>query len=177
VGLIFDCSAREAPRELYRQLNPDDESFLITISNKAVLKQPLTSDFTKLQNNLLFSRPGGTTALIDGIYAGLQYIRQSHNPRRALAIVSDGGENDSRYTLGELESMAVESDTQLFAMGLYDNPQSTEEADGPQLLAELCQKTGGVNFVLHDLAGSRAALAKIGTALHNQYVLGYLSSV
>jgi Ca-activated chloride channel homolog len=74
-------------------LNPDDESFRITVSNKAELKRPLTSDFGELQNALVCTHPDGTTALIDGVYLGLQQIRKSQNRRKALAIVLDGGEN------------------------------------------------------------------------------------
>ena len=165
--------AREAQRELFQQLNPGDESFLITVSGKAELRQPLTTDFQELQNALLFVRSGGATALVDGVYMGLQHIRKSHNPRKALVIVSDGGENNSRYTLRELEAMALESDTQIFAMGLYDHPQSEEEAEGPALLTELCLRTGGINFVVPDPAAAHTAMAEIGVALHNQYLLGY----
>jgi Ca-activated chloride channel family protein len=182
VGLIFDCSrsmkekfriAREAPRELFQQLNPDDESFLITVADKAELRQPLTSRFDDLQNTLFFTEPRGMTSLLDGIYMGLQQIRKSHNPRKALVVVSDGGDNNSRYTLRELEKIAVEADTQIFAAGLYDNPQTAEEADGPVLLNDLCERTGGANFVIPDLSKLRDAMGKIGVTLHNQYVLGY----
>lgn len=182
VGLIFDCSAsmkdkfrnaREAPQYLFQQLNPEDESFLITVADKAALKQPLTSDFTRLQNILMFTRPLGSTALVDGVYLGLQQIRKSHNSRRALVVISDGGENSSRYTLHELLEMAMETDTQIFAVGLYDAPQTLEEAEGPGLMTQLCQRTGGVNFMVHHPDESQDALTKIGTALHNQYVLGY----
>ena len=182
VGLIYDCSrsmtskfktAREAPRALFNQLNADDESFLITISDRADMRRELTSDFSEIENTLVFTHPEGTTSLIDGIYMGLQQIKKSHNPRRALIVVSDGGDNNSRYTLRELESLAVESDTQIFAMGLYENPQTQEEMDGPVLLTELSSKTGGINFVIRDVRDLNAAMTKIGISLHNQYVLGY----
>jgi Ca-activated chloride channel family protein len=182
VGLVFDCSssmrskfriAREAPQALLQRLNPTDESFLITVSDRSVLKQPLTSEFEELPNSLIFTHPSGTTSLIDGIYMGLQEIRKSHNPRKALVIVSDGGENNSRYTLRELENMAIESDTQLFVTGLYSDPQTPEEQEGPALMAGLCERTGGTNFIVPDVSMLRDAMGKIGVALHNQYVLGY----
>jgi Ca-activated chloride channel family protein len=182
VGLIFDCSssmqskfriARQAPQELFQQLNPEDESFLITVSDKAELKGPLTSEFEELQNSLIFTHPAGTTSLIDGIYMGLQQIRKSHNPRKALVVVSDGGENNSRYTLRELENIAIESDTQIFATGLYDDPRTREEAEGPALMTELCGRTGGANFIIKDVSVLHDAMGKIGVTLHNQYVLGY----
>ena len=119
VGLIFDCSrsmrekfkiARQAPVELYPQLNPDDESFLITVSDKPQLRQDFTSAFNDIQNALLFTNPDGTTSLLDGVYMGLQQLKKAHNPRKALIVVSDGGDNNSRYTLRELASMAAEAD-------------------------------------------------------------------
>ena len=120
IGLIFDCSrsmaekfktSREAPHALFQQLNADDESFLITVSDKAEVRWGMTSDFNEIENALIFSHPDGSTSLVDGIYMGLQIIKKSHNPRRALVVVSDGGDNNSRYSLRELESIAVESDT------------------------------------------------------------------
>lgn len=182
VGLIYDCSrsmsskfktARAAPHALFNELNADDESFLITVSDKAELRRGLTSNFNEIENALLFTHPMGTTSLIDGIYMGLQLIKKSHNPRRALIVVSDGGDNNSRYTLRELESLAIESDTQVFSMGLYINPQTQEEVDGPELLAALSQRTGGISFKIDDLNNLRASMAKVGVSLHHQYLIGY----
>jgi Ca-activated chloride channel family protein len=182
VGLIFDCSrsmrdkfktAREAARQFFQQLNPDDESFLITVSDRAEVRHSLTTDFEELQNALLFSRPSGSTSLLDGIHLGLAQIRKSRSARKALVIVSDGGDNNSRYSLHELQQAAVESDTQIFALGLHDNPQSVEEMHGPALLSELCGKTGGGDFVIRDLSELQVVMGKIGVSLHNQYVLGY----
>src|SRR5579883_2766879 len=186
VGLIFDCSrsmkekfktSREAPRALFDQLNADDESFLITVSDRAELRWGLTSDFSELENALIFSHPNGSTSLVDGIYLGLQQIKKSRNPRRALIVVSDGGDNNSRYTLHELESIAVESDTQIFSLGLFGHPQSPEEVDGPELLQALSSRTGGVTFQIQNIKELRFAMEKIGISLHHQYVLGYYPPV
>jgi Ca-activated chloride channel family protein len=182
VGLIFDCSrsmtekfktSREAPRALFDQLNASDESFLVTVSDKAELRWGLTSAFQEIENALVFTHPDGSTSLVDGIYMGLQQIRKSHNPRRALIVVSDGGDNNSRYTLRELASIAVESDTQIYTLGLFDHPQSREEEDGPALLNALAMKTGGVAFNVRNVKDLRVSMEKIGVSLHNQYVLGY----
>ena len=183
VGLIFDCSrsmrekfriASEAPRELFEQLNPDDESFLITVADKAELRQSLTSSFNELQNALVFTQPRGMTSLLDGIYMGLQQIRKAHNPRKALVVISDGGDNNSRYMLRDLQNIAVEADTQIFAAGLYDDPRTPEETEGPALLNDLCERTGGANFIVTDVSRLHDAMGKIGVALHNQYMLGYI---
>src|SRR4051812_18565757 len=157
VGLIFDCSrsmrdkfrvARLAPAQLYKQLNPDDESFLITVAETATLKQDFTSAFSDIQNALLFSNPNGTTSLLDGVYMGLQHIKKAKNPRKALIVVSDGGDNNSRYTLQELAKIAQEADTQIFSICLFDKPQTMEEFDGPALLTKLAQVSGGINYMI-----------------------------
>lgn len=182
VGLIFDCSrsmrdkfkvARHAPAELFKQLNPDDESFLITVADQPRLQQDFTSAFNDIQNALLFTNPNGTTSLLDGIYMGLQQIKKAHNPRKALIIVSDGGDNASRYTLKELASLAAESDTQIFSICLFDKPQTSEEVDGPGLLNKLAMASGGINYMIQDIREMQTAFGKVGVTLHNQYVLGY----
>lgn len=182
VGLIFDCSrsmtdkykiARQAPAALYSQLNPGDESFLVTFSTAPTLRQDYTSEFSDIGNALLFTHPDGTTALFDAVLLGLSHLKEAHNPRKALVIVSDGGDNNSRYTLRELERIAVESDTQIFAIGLHQNPQAPEEVEGPAFLNDLVGKTGGIHFVIENLNDMSQAMSKIGVTLHNQYVLGY----
>jgi Ca-activated chloride channel family protein len=185
VGLIYDCSrsmtdkfaiARQAPAQLFQQLNPEDEAFLITVSDRPVLRQDFTSDFNDIQNALLFTHPNGTTSLIDGIYMGLQKLKQAHNPRKALIVVSDGGDNNSRYTLRDLSSLAAESDTEIFAICIYGNPQSEEEANGPGLLSRLSQSSGGISYVMGDVNAMKGTFGKIGVTLHHQYMLGYYPS-
>ena len=182
VGLIFDSSssmrekfkiARQAPAELFKQLNPDDESFLITVAEQPTLKQDFTSEFGEIQNALMFTNPQGTTSLLDGVYLGLQHLKKAKNPRRALIVVSDGGDNNSRYTLRELSALAAESDTQIFAICLWEKPQTTEEISGPELLSQLARSSGGINYLITSINDMRTAFGKVGVTLHNQYVLGY----
>ncbi len=182
VGVIVDCSGsmenkfaavREAPAQLFRQLSDSDESFLITVSESSRIRHPFTSQFEELTNDLLFAAPNGQTALLDGVYMGLAQIRMAKNPRRALVIVSDGGDNDSRYTLRELKRVAMEADVQIYAIGLHENPLTIEEEDGPQLLKELADATGGINFDVKNPAHLGGIMGQIGAILHNQYVLGF----
>ena len=181
VGLVFDCSrsmtdkfrvSREAPRALYEQLNPEDETFLITVSDRPVLRQDFTSDFSTIQSALLFTHPNGATSLLDGVYLGLQKLKEAHNPRKALIVVSDGGENNSRYNIRELQSLAVESDAQIFSICISYDPHTIEERDGPSLLDRISTVTGGMRFMMPDAGMMREAMARIGLSLHNQYVLG-----
>jgi len=181
VGLVFDCSrsmtdkfrvSREAPAQLFSQLNPEDETFLITVSDRAVLRSDFTSSFEEVQNSLLFTRTNGTTSLLDGVYMGLQKLKHAHNPRKALVIVSDGGDNNSRYNMHELAALAEEADTQIFTICLSSNPLTEEEVRGPELLEKLSSITGGIRFMNPDVNQMHDSMARIGITLHNQYVLG-----
>jgi len=182
VGLIFDCSrsmrekfriARQAPAQLYKQLNADDESFLITVSDRPELRQDFTHQFNDVENALLFTNPDGTTSLVDGVFMGLQQLKKAHNPRKALVVVSDGGDNNSRYTLRELTSLAAESDTQIFSICLFEHPQTVEEQEGPGLLTKLAESSGGINYLISEVNEMQKAFGRVGVTLHNQYVLGY----
>lgn len=182
VGLIFDCSrsmtdkfpvAREAPTQLFRQLNERDESFLVTVSDAPSLRHGMTSMFGELRDALLFTSPTGSTSLLDGVYLGLAQMKKAHNPRKALIIVSDGGDNNSRYTLRELKKIALESDTQIFSIGLHASPRTPEEQQGPALLEDLAHASGGIHFPVTSPLQMAEVMAKIGSTLHNQYVLGY----
>jgi Ca-activated chloride channel homolog len=182
LGIIFDCSrsmldkfqiARQAPVELFHQLNPEDEAFLITLSDRPHLRKEFTSDFNGIQSALLFTHPEGSTSLLDAVNLGLQTMKKAHNPRKALIVVSDGGDNNSRYTLREMASLAAEADTQIFSICIYQNPKTDEEAEGPELLARLAQSSGGIRYMIGDVNEMRKVFGLVGVTLHSQYVIGY----
>lgn len=182
VGIVFDCSgsmrdkflvARDAPSQLYKHLNEGDESFLITVADDATLRQGLTANLEEIQNMLTFTSPHGATSLIDGVYIGLTELKKAHHARRALVVVSDGGDNNSRYTLKQLVKVAMESDAQIFTIGLHNNPRSSEELHGPELLEDLASASGGIGYTLSDLSRLSVVMGQIGVSLHNEYVLGY----
>jgi Ca-activated chloride channel homolog len=182
VGLIFDASrsmrdkiqaAREASSQLFHELNAEDEVFLITVSDRASLRQDFTSFLGDVSDALVFAGPGGSTSLLDGVFLGLEHIKKARNPRKALVVVSDGGDNNSRYTLRELAGRAVEADTSIYTVCLFQRPQTQEEVDGPDLLQSLAEKTGGIPFLSKTLENFGNIMRMIGVALHNQYVLGY----
>jgi Ca-activated chloride channel homolog len=182
VGIVFDCSrsmrdkfqtSRAAASQLFEQLDPDqDEAFLVTVSDRAVLRHDFTSNFGDIGDALTFVRPDGTTSLLDGVYFALSHMKKAHNPRKAVVIVSDGGDNNSRYNLKELLRKAQESNVLIYTIGIFHDPQSPEEVEGPELLSTLSQKTGGREFTV-DPDSVAAAMSTIGQTLHNQYLLGY----
>jgi len=188
VGLVFDASgsmgsklnkSRQAAAEFFKTANPEDEFFLVQFNDRPQLVVPFTRATEEIQNRLTFTQSKGRTALLDGIYMALQELRKSKNTRRALLVISDGGDNSSRYTETEVRNLLREADAQLYAMGIYEaigtRGRTAEELAGPGLLGELASMTGGRHFPVENLNDLPDIAAKIGIELRNQYVLGYTS--
>ena len=186
VGVIFDTSgsmvnkiekAREAVVKFFKTANPEDEFFLIAFNDKPVLMSDFTSSVEQLEGELVDTVPRGLTALLDAIYLGMAKMREAKYQRKALLILSDGGDNRSRYTENEIKSMVREADVQMYAIGLFDQaPFSDEERYGPRLLTEVTEETGGRTFTVERPSEMTEVAAKIGVELRNQYVLGYRPS-
>jgi len=133
-----------------------------------------TSSIGTIQTKLALAKPAGHTALLDAIYLGLSKTRNARYRRRGLLIISDGGDNHSRYTEGEIRSMVKEADVLIYAIGIYDHYFPTEEERlGPALLADVTELTGGRAFTIDNPNDLADVSTKIGIELRNQYVLGY----
>jgi len=188
IGLVFDMSgsmsdkvekAREAAVQFMRTANPLDQFFLVSFNDRAELTSGFTSSVDELQNRMMFTASRGRTALLDAIYLGLSQMRGAHNGKRALLIISDGGDNHSRYNETDVKNYLKEADCQLYAIGIFDaigNRRTSEELEGPTLLSEMTEMTGGRVFPVGNLGELPDIAAKIGMELRNQYVLGYKSS-
>ena len=183
LGVIFDMSgsmsskierAREAVIEFFKTANPQDEFFMITFADRPEVISDFTSSVEDIQEKLVCTIPKGRTALLDAIYLGISKMRQAKYPKKALLIISDGGDNHSRYTEGEIRSAVKEADVLIYAIGLYDHFFPTEEERlGPALLSDITELTGGRAFTIDNPNDLADASTKIGVELRNQYVLGY----
>ena len=183
LGVIFDMSgsmsskierAREAVVEFFKKANPQDEFFLITFADKPEQIADFTQSVEDIQGKMVYTVPKGRTALLDAIYLGVSKMRQAKYPKRALLIISDGGDNHSRYTEGETKSLVKEADVLIYSIGIYDHYASTEEERlGPALLSEVSELTGGRTFTIDNPNDLGDVATKIGIELRNQYVLGY----
>ena len=189
IGLVFDMSgsmsdkvekAREAAVQFMRTANPLDQFFLVSFNDRAELTSGFTSSVDELQNRMMFTASRGRTALLDAIYLGLSQMRGAHNGKRALLIISDGGDNHSRYNESDIKNYLKEADCQLYAIGIFDpigiRSKTPEELEGPSLLSEMTEMTGGRVFPVGNISELPDIAAKIGMELRNQYVLGYKSS-
>jgi Ca-activated chloride channel family protein len=184
IGVIFDMSgsmtdkidkSRLAAVQFFRTANPQDEFFLVDFNDRAQLASPFTASVEELQNRLMYTSARGETALFDGIYLGLSQMKGAHNAKKALLIISDGGDNHSRYTEADVKNFVKEADVQIYAIGLYDpnGGYTVEEREGPFLLNDLTTMTGGRTFAVRQVSELPDIASKISMELRNQYVLGY----
>src|SRR6266567_5582064 len=158
IGIILDASGsmgdkmervRDALNQFCQEANPQDEFFMIRFSDEPHLVNDFTTSPDDLQRELLFTQPKGRTALLDAIYMGLHKMKNARYGKKALLIISDGGDNHSRYSEKEIKSAAKESDVMIYAIGTVDRYVPTvEESRGPSLLSEIAEPTGGRAFTL-----------------------------
>src|SRR5580704_4300988 len=189
IGVIFDLSgsmtnkvgkAKEAALQFFKTANPQDEFFLVGFNERAGVLSPFTSNLDDLQSRILLASVKGRTALLDAIYLGLREMRTARNGKRALLIISDGGDNNSRYNENDLKRLVREADTQLYSVGIFDpfdyRSRTPEELNGPSLLSEVTELTGGRAFNVGNVNELPDIATKIGAELRNQYIVGYRPS-
>jgi VWFA-related protein len=186
VGLVFDISgsmgsklakSRQAAKEFFKSANPQDEFFLVQFNERPELVTAWTRNTEDIINRLAFTQAKGRTALLDGLYLAMNEMKKAHNPRKAILVLSDGGDNSSRYTESEIKNLVREADVQMYAMGIFEQiggrGRSPEEMSGPGMLTELSEQTGGRHFPIDNIAELPDVAAKIGVELRSQYMIGY----
>jgi Ca-activated chloride channel family protein len=184
IGLIVDTSGsmkdkievlRAAVDQFFVNANPEDDFFAVSVSDRPQLLADAAQSIDEIQKKLGFLRPGGNTALLDAIYLAAMQLKHASYPRRALVIISDGADNNSRYRFNEIKSMLEESDIEVYAIGLFEPSllKSYEEIIGKKHLFELTASTGGRTVAVDHIAGVPEAAAQISWDLRSQYILGY----
>jgi Ca-activated chloride channel homolog len=182
VGLLFDASgsmenkmdeSRDAVAHLFKASMTGDEYFLIEFNDAPKIVCGFTTDPEELQHSLMFVRPKGWTSLLDAVYLGISKMRSAKNSRRALFILSDGGDNNSRYSESEIRSLVKESDVTIYAVGMLGWGVSRRNS---KILTELAEDTGGKFFPVARLSDLPETMAKVSAAMRDQYLLGYTPS-
>lgn len=186
VGLVFDSSgsmqnkihrSAEAAHRFFTTAGSEDEFFLVEFNERPRLTVPFTSDAEEIYKRIVHTKPFGRTSLLDAIHLAMEQMKHARNLRKAIVILSDGGDNRSRYTEAEVRNAMLESDVQLYAMGIF-NPTdarklSQEEQNGPHLLDELAEQTGGRNYPVDRIDDLASISERISRELRSEYVLGY----
>ena len=182
IGILFDASgsmyqsigkARDALIQFLRRTNTSDEFFLIKFADHPQLLTGFTNSVEDIQNAMSTTTPSGSTALLDAVYLGLNKMKDARNERKVLLIVSDGGENHSRYNAREVLSILREADVQVYAIGLFEGGRTIAERRGPDLLAALTDSTGGRTLPVRRPREFGNALTILSTELHSQYMLAF----
>jgi Ca-activated chloride channel family protein len=189
IALAFDTSgsmvdklrtSRRAANQFLATMNGQDEALLIEFGDQAALTVGFTNQFDELQTRLAAATPGGLTAMFDGAQLALHEMKKAKNPRKALLIISDGGDNNSRYSAHEIESLVREADVQIYAMGVFQpsivSRMNKEDINGARLLSQLAEQTGGRAFSASDASDLPSVASRIAIELRNQYVLAYRST-
>ena len=187
LGIVFDVSgsmkdklsiARDAAVAFLKTGSPEDEYFLAEFSAKPSIAQDFTTDISRLQNNLIFTEAKGMTALYDAVYLALEKVDEGANPKKALLMITDGEDNRSRYTFGNVREFVKESDVQIYSIGIVNNwnSQLAMGRTGRALIEELSEVTGGRSFFPNSVYELEDITTKIAVELKNQYVIGYLST-
>jgi Mg-chelatase subunit ChlD len=173
LGIVFDIShsmerkldfAKDAAVRFLQTGTPDDEYFLVEFSSRARLAEGFTSDIRRLQDRLSFTPAEGSTALYDAVYLGLSKLKSGQHPKKALLLITDGEDNHSRYSRGDIRDVVRESDAQIYVLDL-----------GRALIGDLAEMTGGHSFHTN-VTDLEETCEKIALEMKNQYVIGYESS-
>ena len=184
IGVIFDMSgsmadkidrSRLAAVQFFRTANPSDEFFLVNFNDQAQLVSEFTSTVADLQSRLMYTAAHGQTALFDGIYLGLIQMNVARHRKKALLVISDGGDNHSRYSETDIRKFVREADVQIYSIGLFEptGGPTPEEQAGPSVLYSLAEMTGARSFRVQNLNDLPDIALKISMELRNQYVIGY----
>lgn len=182
LGVVLDVSgsmtkkmtkARAAVGEFLNNLDPEDEEFLVTFSDAPEFASSFTSDTAVIHKALLSASPRGRTALFDAVVLAIREMRNARHQRRILLLISDGGDNHSRFSEGELRHLVEEEDLQIHAIGIHDQRPTMEESRGAQILKDLSAVTGGQHHTVNNIAELPALAKRMSLSLHDRYLLGY----
>ena len=179
VGIILDVSAsmkdnnniqkaRNAITRFLQSEHPEDEAFLITFNERASLAQRFTDQISTLRSALALKKPGGSTALYDAVYMGLDQIRRGRNEKKALVLISDGEDNSSRYSPAEVREFARESDVQVYGIG-----EQGKLGYGSAEIQHIVSLTGGRTFFPNSFNDLDYYIDLVHAELRNQYLVGY----
>lgn len=185
--VVLDASAsmaaridevRQASSELVNTSNPHDDVAVIVVRDEPFVALSFKDSTSELQGTLDALRPDGATSLWDAVYLGINELKNSHFQRKAMVVISDGGDNHSRYTEVQLKSLLQEAGAEVYAIGMFDRYATRiEERKGPLQLDEVTSVTGGRVLSVHDPVELSRAVAQISHELRNQYILGYYPSI
>jgi len=184
IAIVFDTSgsmrgqkleqAKEALTHFIQTSHERDEYFLIGFDSRTRLLLDSTRDADAVLRKLTYVQPHGNTALYDAVYLGLEKAMRGIYQKHAVLLISDGEDNDSRYSFGELRRRLRESDVIIYAIGTVENSVPRKgRVDGPETLRELASASGGKAFFPNSSTSMIEAFERIALELRHLYAIGY----
>jgi VWFA-related protein len=173
LGLLFDSSGSmknrlnasvSALKHVFKTTIPGDEFFLVQFSDDVRVLSGFTTDPDTIHERLGLVEANGWTALLDAVALSVNRMKAAKNSRKALLILSDGNDNNSRYTESEVRSRVMEADVRIYAIALSYRPR---------LLQRLAEETGGRVLVAQEIADLPEVVQRLSEEIRSQYVLGY----
>jgi len=185
VGLVIDGSGSmtnkrndvvSAATAFVDASHPQDEMFIVSFNSRSWLALPasraFTSDRSELRATLSETRAEGTTALYDALKLALDHLKDGSRQRKALVLLSDGGDNASETRLDDVLRLAQQSSATIFCIGIYDPFQKDRN---PSALRKIAKVTGGEAYFPNSLGALHAIWPKIAGKIRGQYTIGYIS--
>ena len=165
----------EAIARLFDGATPGDEFALITLGSQAVLAREWTRNDANLRDVLANTRAHGSTALLDALHMAALYSRTAANARRLVFIVSDSGENHSRFRERDVRRLLEETELEMYAVDIRgpDRALEPEVLEGPGLLDRLCEEAAGRYIAIDRMSELPKAVERISREIRSQYMLGY----
>ncbi len=143
---------------------PGDEYWLMSFGGSPSLMTTFTRRLEDILAVLPSLHPDGLTPLNDAVYLGVQDMKPAKNGRKALIVLTDGGDNNSRYSDSEVLHLVQEADVRVYAIGFFTRPG---------FLLRLASESGGRTFELRNIADLPETIDKLDRLIRNEYVLGY----
>jgi VWFA-related protein len=184
VGLLVDHSGSMGPKlpavataiaDFARSSNPQDQIFFVDFADTVYMQlfdgKSFTSDAAELEHAVTSVSARGRTALYDAVAEGITHLRLGRWNKRALVLVSDGGDNASHYKFDQILRMARSSHAVIYAIGLLS--ESGQEED-PDVLRKLTRDTGGLAFFPGPHDSIATISNEIARDLRSQYMLAFV---
>ncbi len=187
LGIIIDDSGsmstkrsrvEAAALEMVRNSNPQDEVFIVNFNDDAYLDVPFTNDVHKLEQGLARIDSRGGTAMRDAISMSLDYMgKNAKKDKKVLLIITDGNDNASNISLEKVVARANQSDTLIYAIGLFTEEEKHEATKARRALNELCSATGGLAFYPKEVSEVQSLAVEVARDIRSQYTIAYTPSV
>lgn len=186
IGLIIDNSGSmrrkhaavvAAAKAFARNSNPHDNLFVVNFNDKVTFGLPQSqlssASARELERAIPMAAGGGQTALYDALEAGLSQIHELKQDKKALILISDGGDNASSHSVEQVVNDATNSDVVIYTIGLFGKD---EDMTNPAFMKRISEVTGGETYLPTRPSQAANNCKRIAQIIRTQYTLGYSPS-